>query len=185
MKRTIKLTESELRRMISESVRRVLNEDKPYDYMKNDKEFRDKVINAIKRIHNGENPIDVYDDGDWYFSRNGRERSGTRVKLSDKMNYVNMYGEPIYMWADWYSPYHDEDGFLKFEINGKYYFLNIHDSKNILSFDEYNEYKRGEELKQSKPYINNTYKTDRQKKAEVKKLQNKNFGNKTIFKGNL
>ncbi len=48
MKQTIKLRESELKRMIAESVKRVLNEDTWYDA--NPHKFSDKLANALNKL---------------------------------------------------------------------------------------------------------------------------------------
>ena len=64
MKQTIKLRESELRRMIAESVRRVLNEGDAEDYEK----FKNYVMNIYNFLLKAERFLDGYEhDGRWLY----------------------------------------------------------------------------------------------------------------------
>ena len=65
MKQTIKLRESELRRMIAESVRRVLNEGDAEDY----EEFKNYVMNIYNFLLKAERFLDGYEhDGRWLYT---------------------------------------------------------------------------------------------------------------------
>ena len=65
MKQTIKLRESELRRMIAESVRRVLNEGDAEDYEK----FKNYVMNIYNFLLKAERFLDGYEhDGRWLYT---------------------------------------------------------------------------------------------------------------------
>ena len=65
MKRTIKLRESELKRMIAESVRRLINETHEEDYEK----FKNHVMNIYNFLLKAERFLDGYEhDGRWLYT---------------------------------------------------------------------------------------------------------------------
>lgn len=65
MKRTIKLRESELKRMIAESVRRLINETDEEDY----EEFKNYVMNIYNFLLKAERFLDGYEhDGRWLYT---------------------------------------------------------------------------------------------------------------------
>lgn len=118
-KSVIRLTESELRDMIIESVKRCLKEDVD----------ESMVENALQRVRNGEDPNDVFD----YFS--DFNDGFAVVKLNGKYNWIDTEGNPLSpnQWFDWCCRFNE--GYAAVQLNGKF---NLIDTEGNLFRGDFN-----------------------------------------------
>ena len=88
-----------------------------YQTFKPNNKWKDSLDNCMRRLANGEDPNDVFDDV-WSFNE-----GFAVVRLNDKYNFINTRGELL--CNEWFDGCGDfSDGFARVELNGKCNFIN-------------------------------------------------------------
>ncbi len=90
-----------------------------YQTFKPNNKWKELVDNCMRRLANGEDPYDVFDDiGDF-------NDGCARVKLNGKCNFINTHRELLS--NEWFDSCGDFSyGFAKVKLNGKWNFINTH-----------------------------------------------------------
>ena len=90
-----------------------------YQTFKPNNKWKDVVDNCIRRLANGEDPNDVFDDVSDF------NDGFARVKLTGKWNFINTRGELLWKGDKWFDDCSDfNNGFAKVKLTGKYNFIN-------------------------------------------------------------
>ena len=91
-----------------------------YQTFKPNNKWKKLVDNCMRRLANGEDPNDIFDDIDTF------DNGFAMVTLNGKYNFINQNGQLVSpnQWFD--DCWNFSEGFAKVKLNGKYNFINTH-----------------------------------------------------------
>ena len=90
-----------------------------YQTFKPNNKWKDSLDNCMRRLANGEDPYDVFDDVSDF------NDGCARVKLTGKWNFISTRGELLWKGDKWFDDCSDfNNGFAKVKLTGKYNFIN-------------------------------------------------------------
>ena len=90
-----------------------------YQTFKPNNKWKELLDNCMRRLANGEDPNDVFDDIDYF------GEGFARVRLNNKYNFISTRGELVWKGDKWFDGWGDFcEGFAKVKLNRKWNFIN-------------------------------------------------------------